>query len=124
MLVYLLKHTHRPHLNCDWFISYISGYAKNTEIHPYTLMHTYKHHTQLVYNTVMINDIVSYNNAELKSWFLTQTTLSEHCKGTNTVHILKSKYVLILYERTDICYIRYKFNTTSHSHMSNRIPLT
>ena len=34
----------------------------------------------------MINDIASYNNVELKSWFLTQTTLSEHCKGTNTVH--------------------------------------
>ena len=30
----------------------------------------------------MANDIIHYYNTELKSWFLTQTTLSDHCKGT------------------------------------------
>ena len=55
-------------------------------------VHTCKHHLhvalQLFYTTVMANDFISYYNTELKSWFLTQTTLSDHCKG---MHSLKLK---------------------------------
>ena len=42
----------------------------------------------------MTNDIISYHNTELKSWFLTQTTLSDHCKGMMYIYfIYKYKYL-------------------------------
>ena len=94
MLVDLPK-THADHiiLCCGWFVSYISEYGQQYRDTP---IHTFKHHTQLTYKAVMINDISFYNTAELNSWFLTQITLSDHCKGTYVICLTYCTYVFIL----------------------------